>query len=131
MITPVTHNLVAYRWQPFIYTIGIQGYDFTLATFAMDWRVTRDVAGSPLVALRNAAPEEQGISCTSDTIDDVLWSFVRLHVPKATLNDLLLGASGAGRDVVAYQDLHITGGGLPESRFIQGTVTIQAGSTQL
>jgi hypothetical protein len=109
--------------------IAFEGFDFTGATFAMDWRLYRD-APTALLSLGNAASNAQGISCTVTVEEGVPTSFVQIRVNETTLEGLLLNAGVPGSDVVLQQDLHITGGGIPKTRWIEGKATIRAGATQ-
>lgn len=130
MITPGKLDLVAQRWTPFVTVIAFEGFDFTGAIFAMDWRLYRDAPFAQL-SLGNAASNAQGISCTvTFDEDDVPTSFVQIMVNETTLEGLLLNAGVPDADVVLRQDLHITGGGLPKTRWIEGKATIRAGATQ-
>lgn len=129
-MTPGKLDLVAQRWTPFVTLIAFEGLDFTGATFAMDWRLYRDAPFAQL-SLGNATSNAQGISCTvTFDDDDVPTSFVQIRVNETTLESLLLSAGVPGSDVVLQQDLHITGGGLPKTRWIEGKATIRAGATQ-
>lgn len=129
MITPGKLDLVAQRWTPYVYVIDFEGYDFSAATFAMDWRLYRDAEFAQL-SLANAASNAEGISCSVATVGGVPTSSVQIRVNETTLEAMLLGAGTPGADVSLYQDLHITGGGLPKTRWIEGKVIIRAGATQ-
>lgn len=118
------------RWAPYTRLIDFEGYDFSAATFAMEVRLYRDAPGAPLLALGNAAANAQGISCTVTTTAGVPTSHVLFRINKATLTGILLNAGRPGEDVRLVQDLHITGGGLPETRFTEGDFTILAGVVQ-
>lgn len=130
MITPGKLDLVAQRWTPFVYVLAFEGFDFTGATFAMDVRLYRDAPGAALISLTNAASNAQGISVSVATVDDVPTSTVQLRINETTLEALLLSAAGAGKDVVCVYDLHITGGGVAKTRWVEGSFTIKAGATQ-
>ncbi|RZJ01810.1 MAG: hypothetical protein EON90_02035 [Brevundimonas sp.] len=130
MITPGRLDLMAQRWTPFIYVIAFEGFDFSAATFAMDVRLYRDAPGAALIALTNAASNAQGVSVSVTTDDGVPTSEVQIRINETTLEGLLLAAAGAGKDVVAVYDLHITGGGLAKTRWVEGSFTIRAGATQ-
>lgn len=130
MITPGKLDLVAQRWTPYVLVIAFEGFDFSAATFAMDWRLYRDAPFAQL-SLGNAASNAQGISCTVTLDDDdVPTSLVQIRVNETTLEALLLNAGTPGSDVVLQQDLHITGGGLPKTRWFEGKAIIRAGATQ-
>lgn len=130
MITPGKLDLVAQRWTPFVYVIDFEGYDFTSATFASHVRLYRDAPGDPLVALANAASNAEGVSVAVATVDSVVTSTVQLQINETTLEALLLSAAGPGTDVKLVWDIHITGGGLAKTRWLEGTFTIRAGATQ-
>lgn len=130
MITPGTLDLVAQRWTPFVYVIAFEGYDFTGATFASHVRLRRDAAGDALIALANAASNAQGVSVSVATVDDVVTSSVQIRINETTIESLLLNAAGAGKDIPLVWDIHITGGGLEKTRWLEGSFTIHAGSTQ-
>lgn len=130
MITPGRLDLVAQRWTPFVYVIDFEGLDFTGATFALQARLYRDAPGDPLISLTNAAANAQGISVSVSTAEGVPTSHVQIRVNETTLEDLPLGAAGPGQDVKLAQDLHITGGGFPKTRWLEGDLTIRAGATQ-
>lgn len=130
MITPGKLDLVAQRWTPFVYIIDFPGLDFTGATFAMDVRLYRDATGTAQIALTSAASNAQGLSVSVATVSGVVTSSVQIRVNETTLEDLLLGAAGPGEDVALVYDLHITGGGLAKTRWVEGAFTIRAGATQ-
>lgn len=129
-MTPGRLDLSANRWTPFIYLIAFEGYDFTGATFAMQVRLYRDAAGSPLIDLSNAASNAQGLSVDVATLDDVVTSTVQIRINETTLEGLLLNQGKPGADVVLVYDMHITGGGLEKTRWIEGSFIIRAGATQ-
>lgn len=131
MINPAQLDLTAQRWTPFVYVVDFEGLNLTGATFAADIRLYRDAPGAALIALSNAAANAQGVS-VSVTIDgdDVPTSHVQIRINETTLESLLLGAAGAGRDVDAVWDMHITGGGFIKSRWLEGAFKIRAGVTQ-
>lgn len=131
MISPGTLNLTAQRWSPFFHSIAFVGYDFTAGVFAAHFRLLRDAAGDPLIALANAAEGSQGMSLIVTTDDDdVPTSVLTLQIDEATLEPLLLNAGKAGEDRSIVWDLHITGVDLPKARWLQGSFIIAAGSTQ-
>jgi hypothetical protein len=47
-----------------------------------------------------------------------------------TAESLLLNAGKPGDDISLVYDLHITGAGLPKSRWLEGALIIRAGATQ-
>lgn len=130
MITPGKLDLVAQRWTPFVYVIDFEGYDFSAATFLSHIRLYRDAPGDPLIALVNAISSAEGVSVSVATSGGVTTSSVQLRVNETTLESLLLGSAGAGKDVELVWDIHITGGGLPKTRWLEGKFTIRAGATQ-
>jgi hypothetical protein len=136
MIKPAQVTLEAQRWSPFVDVTAFEGFDFSAATFVMEIRNGLDQADdvAPLISLTNAIPSAQGISVSVATVEidgvETLVSSVQIRISKATLRLLLLGASGAGKDVSLYYDLHITSAGLDETRWMEGSFIILAGATQ-
>ncbi|HYC66636.1 hypothetical protein [Brevundimonas sp.] len=134
MITPARVDLVAQRWSPFVDITAIEGFDFSAATFAMHIRLYRDAPGDPLVALENAASNAEGISVSVATVDvegvETVVSSVQIRINETTLETLLLGSAGAGKDVALVYDLHITSTGLGKVRWMEGSFTVRAGATQ-
>lgn len=130
MITPGRLDLTVQRWTPFVYQIDFEGLDFTGATMAMQVRLYRDAPGSPLIALANAASNAEGLSVSVTTVESVPTSNVQLRINETTAEALLLNAGKPGDDVRLVYDLHITGGGLPKTRWIEGALIIRAGATQ-
>lgn len=133
MIVPGIANLRVNRWTPNIITIDLVGYDLTGGTFAAHVRQYRDATGSPIVALANASAGSQGISVSVVTTGGIPTSTLTLQYDEATIEGVLAyPGSGvkAGSDVTVYYDLHVTGGGLPKTRLVEGTFTIAAGVTQ-
>jgi hypothetical protein len=138
-MTPVTLNLKAQRWAPFVETpIAFEGYDYSAATFAWAARLYPDAPGSPLISLAGAAAGSEGISCvvTLDA-DDVPTSWLTFEINEATLEAVLPFAvtdgspnRKAGSDLVLFHDLQITGGGHVKRRRAQGEITIQPGAVQ-
>jgi hypothetical protein len=127
MFTPAHVDLIAQRWTPFVDVTAFEGYDFSAATFAMHVRLYRDAPGSPLIALSNAVSSAQGISVTTEVIEGITYSNVQIRINETTLEPLLLNPS---KDVELVYDLHITGGGLGKTRWLQGKFIIEAGATQ-
>lgn len=130
MITPGRLDLTVQRWTPFAYPIDFKGIDFTGATMAMQARLYRDAPGSPLIALVNAASNAEGLSVSVATADGVPTSTVQIRINETTAEALLLNAGKPGDDITLVYDLHITGGGFPKSRWIEGALIIRAGATQ-
>lgn len=129
MITPATVNLRAYRWAPYIEPLVFEGVDFTGATMSMQIRLYRD-APTSLVSLVPAADGQQGLFLSVGSETGALASTIKVRVNKETLNALLLNAGRPGEDVVLFWDIVISGGGFIESRWLQGTFTIEPGVTQ-
>lgn len=138
-MTPVTLNLNAPRWAPFVETpIAFEGYDYSAATFAWAARLYRDAPGSPLISLAGATAGSEGISCVV-TVDaeSVPTSWLTFQIDEATLEAVLpfTVTSGtpnrkAGANLVLYHDLQITGGGHVKRRRAQGEITIEPGVVQ-
>lgn len=130
MITPGHLDLTVQRWTPFVYQIDFEGLDFTGATMAMQARLYRDAPGAPLISLVNAAANAEGLSVTVTNVDGVPTSHVQIRINETTAEGLLLNAGAPGDDVKIVHDLHITGGGLPKTRWVEGSLIIRAGATQ-
>lgn len=130
MITPGHLDLVVQRWTPFVYQIDFEGLDFTGAAMAMQARLYRDAPGAPLISLVNAAANAEGLSVTVTNVAGVPTSHVQIRINETTAEGLLLNAGAPGDDVKLVYDLHITGGGLPKTRWIEGSLIIRAGATQ-
>ena len=130
MITPGKLDLTVQRWTPFVYPIDFEGLDFSGATMAAEVRLRGDAPGSPIISLGNAAPNAQGLSVSVATVDGVPTSTVQIRINETTLETTLLNAGVAGKDVVLAWDIHITGGGLPKTRWLEGPFTIRPGVTQ-
>lgn len=130
MITPGRLDLTVQRWTPFVYQIDFEGLDFTGATMAMQARLYRDAPGAPLISLGNAASNAEGLSVSVSVVEGVTISTVQIRINETTAETLLLNAGKPGDDVRLVYDLHITGGGLPKTRWIEGALIIRAGATQ-
>ena len=130
MITPGQLDLTVQRWTPFVYQIDFEGLDFTAATMAMHVRLYRDAPGAPLISLGNAAANAEGLSVSVATVDDTTVSTVQIRINETTAEPLLLNAGKPGDDVRLVYDLHITGGGFPKTRWVEGALIIRAGVTQ-
>lgn len=129
MITPGTLDLVAYRWTPYVYTIDFEGVDFSAATMLSHVRLRRDAPGSPIISLANASPSSEGLSVSVVTTGGVPTSTIQIRINETTLEGILLNAGVPGEDVVLSWDIHITGGGYPKSRFLEGRFVIKPGVT--
>lgn len=128
MIVPGNAPLRAYRNTPLVQVITVANYDFSAATFAAQVRSYRDAPGSALITLGNATAGLQGFSCTYSSPT----STITMQIDEATIDALLpYPANGVkqGADVVLYWDMHVTGGGLIKTRLLQGTFTIEPGTT--
>lgn len=130
MITPGKLDLTVQRWTPFVYQIDFEGLDFTGATMAMQVRLYRDAPGAPLISLANAASNAEGLSVAVTIVSGVTTSTVQIRINETTAETLLLNAGKPGDDITLVYDLHITGGGLPKSRWLEGSLIIRAGATQ-
>ncbi len=130
MITPGRLDLTVQRWTPFVYQIDFHGLDFTGATMAMQFRLYRDAPGAPLLALANAASNAEGLSVSVVNTGGVPTSTVQIRINETTAEGLLLNAGKPGDDIRIVYDLHITGGGFPKTRWIEGDLIIRAGATQ-
>lgn len=130
MITPGRLDLTVQRWTPFAYQVDFEGLDFTGATMAMDVRLYRDAPGGALIRLVNAAPNAEGLSFSVLQVDGAPISTLQIRINETTTESLLLNAGKPGDDIKLVYDLHITGAGLPKSRWLEGTLIIRAGATQ-
>lgn len=130
MITPGKLDLTVQRWTPFVYQIDFEGLDFAGATMAMQARLYRDAPGDPLINLTNAASNAEGLSVSVANVGGVTTSTVQIRINETTAESLLLNAGKPGDDITLVYDLHITGGGLPKSRWLEGSLIIRAGATQ-
>lgn len=130
MITPGRLDITVQRWTPFVYQIDFEGLDFTGATMAMQVRLYRDAPSAALVSLVNAASNAEGLSLTVATVDDAPVSTIQIRINETTAEALLLNAGKPGDDIRLVYDLHITGGGFPKTRWIEGDLIIRAGATQ-
>lgn len=130
MITPGRLDLAVQRWTPFVYQIDFEGLDFSAATMALHVRLYRDAPGSPLIALANAASNADGLSVSVATTEGVPTSTVQIRINETTAEALLLNAGRPGSDVELVYDIHITGGGLLKTRWLEGRLVIRAGATQ-
>lgn len=130
-MTPVAVNIRVQRYAPFVEVpFGIQGIDMSAATFSMHVRQNLDEAtGAALISLSGAAAGTQGVSVSLTVEAGVTTSLITIQIDKATIN-ALPKAGKAGADLTLYYDLKITGGGLPETRWFEGTFTVEAGATQ-
>ncbi|MCC4295863.1 hypothetical protein [Brevundimonas aurantiaca] len=130
MITPGRLDLTVQRWTPFVYQIAFEGLDFTGATMAMQVRLYRDAPGVPLISLTNAAPNAQGLSVSVANNGGEMTSTLQIRINETTAETLLLNAGKPGDDIALVYDLHITAGGFPKSRWVEGSLIIRAGATQ-
>lgn len=130
MITPGRLDLTVQRWTPFVYQIDFKGLDFTGAAMAMQVRLYRDAPSAALISLANAAANAEGLSVSVATADGVTTSTVQIRINETTAEGLLLNAGKPGDDITLVYDLHITGGGFPKTRWIEGALIIRAGATQ-
>ena len=132
MITPGRLDLTVQRWTQFVYLIDFEGIEFINTSYAMQVRLYRDAPGSPLLSLVTAAAGAEGISTQNVTVneDGVPVSTIQIRINETTLEGLLLNAGKPGEDVRLVYDLHITGGGFPKTRWLQGAFVIAAGVTQ-
>lgn len=131
-MTPATLNFDIQRNAPFKDTIRFRGLDFTGATMAMQFRQYRAAEGDPLIDLANATAGLEGLSVAVADEDGITVSTVTIQIDKATVNATLpwpANGQKAGTDPITYHDLKITGGGLPETRWVQGIAPIREGVT--
>lgn len=129
MIMPGNHDLTLLRWQPFKWMADFVGYDFTGATFKAEIRQYRDAPDPALISLANASSPSQGISVTVATVDGLPVSTVEIRIDETAIEGLPF-SNPRGSDPLPVWDLVIIGGGLPKTRWIEGTATVHGGSTQ-
>lgn len=86
-------------------------------------------SGSALISLSGASAGTQGVSVSVSVDAGVSTSLLTIQIDKATIN-AVPRAGKVGNDVTLFYDLKITGGGLPETRWFEGTFTVEAGVTQ-
>lgn len=125
MIHPAPLDLRAYRGAPFTYAIDFYDVDYSAATFRLEVRRYRDAPGAPLVALGNAAPQAEGVSCTVSTFYDRTVSTVAVRVNETTVEAQRMTSPRGGDLVLAYA-LDVTGGGHGKARRAQGAFIIEA-----
>lgn len=130
MLTPGRLDLVVQRWTPFIFLIDFPGLDFSEATFAMQVRLYGDAPGDPILSLVNAAANAQGLSVSVTEVEGAPMSTVQIRINETTLEAILLNSGKAGAPIGLVWDIHITGGGLPKTRVLEGSFTIKPGATQ-
>lgn len=126
-----TLDLNANRWAPFVYTIDFQGYDYSAAAFAMQVRLVKDAAGTPLVSLSTVASSStEGVAMTGVDTDanGVPTTHISIRINETTI-DGLPEPSELGDDVVLYYDLQITPSGGDKYRSLEGMFTVKAGVT--
>lgn len=131
-MTPGKFNFDIQRHAPFKESLRFKGYDFTGATFAMQFRKYRAAQGDPLIDLENASSGAQGLSVVVTEESGVTISTVTVQINKSTIDATEpwpANGQKAETDVELYYDLKITGGGIPETRWIEGTATIREGVT--
>lgn len=123
-------NLTANRWEPFIYTIDFEGFDYTGATFAMQVRAVKDSGGTPLVSLGTVGSVgTEGITITGvTTTDGVPTTGISIRINEATVEGLPEPAE-LGDDVTLYYDLQITPSGGNKYRALEGAFVVHAGVT--
>jgi hypothetical protein len=88
MIDPVTLNLRAQRWAPFIYQVNWEGEDLAGSTITMQARLYRDAPGDPILSLVNAEPVAQGLSVSVAALDLDPMSTVQIRINETTLEVL-------------------------------------------
>ena len=129
MISPGSLDLVAYRWTPYVYQIDFVGLNFTDATMLSHVRLKRDAPGTPIISLANASPSAEGLSVSVVTTGGVPTSTIQIRINEATLEGILLNAGVPGDDIVLAWDIHVTGGGYPKTRWLEGRFVIKPGVT--
>jgi hypothetical protein len=132
MANPTTGilNLVANRWEPFVYTIDFEEFDYSAASFIAQVRLTRDAGGTPLVNLSTVGGVgTEGITIVGViTTDGVATTSISIRIKEATI-EALPEPIETGDDVTLYYDLQITPSGGVKYRALEGTFTVHAGVT--
>jgi len=138
MIQPGEYPLVMYAYTPTVLVLDFVGYNFTAATFRA--QVREKPEGEILIDLTNAASNAEGVSATyaaavmqydakGNEIGPAPVSSVQIRINETTIEGIV-ASFGATKDIDLVWDLHITGGGLPKTRWIEGPAIIRAGVTQ-
>lgn len=131
MIEPVTLNLRALRWSPFVYQVNWEGEDLAGSTITMEVRLYRDAPGAPLLSLTVQPEGDEGIFVAVVEEAGVPTSAMVIQIDEATLEALLpFPASGvrAGEDVVLKYAVHITPDGGVKGRWLEGDFIIIPGA---
>lgn len=151
MISPGRYNLAADRWVACIRTFSFVDRDFTDATLLSHVRLKKDVSGTPLVNLTNAAAGAEGLriigvftSSIADHIangrldevppgyqltDVVPVSQVGMRINETTMEGLPFPGE-RGDDATLQWDLHITPTGGIKDKYLGGDFIVRAGVTQ-
>lgn len=125
MIAAALVPLALERGTPFVDVTAFEGYDYSGATFTMEVRDYPDKPGDPLIALSNAGPTAQGISCTVEVVDAIPVSSVRIQINETTIEALEKTSPRGGDRVFAYA-LDVAGGGHVKTRRMKGPLIVQA-----
>lgn len=135
-------NISTWRHTPFGGSTGhgdivIVGFDYSAATYVMHIRPAPGHAGSPLIALNNAAPASQGISATYDPAyampdgsGTVGATIVRIEIDESSIESLATAAKPED-PAVFYYDLQFTPAvsGARKDVVAFGTFTVLPGVT--
>lgn len=123
-------KLTANRWEPFIYTIDFEGFDYTGATFAMQVRAVKDSGGTALVNLATVGSVgTEGITIVGvTTTDGIPTTSISIRINEATVEALPEPAE-LGEDIVLRWDMQITPSGGNKYRALEGAFTVSAGVT--
>lgn len=138
MIRPGEYPLVMYAYTPVVLVLDFVGYNFTGATFSAQVRERPE--GQVLINLAGAAANAEGVSVSynaaamqydanGNEIGPAPVSSVQIRINETTIEGIV-ASFGATKDIPLVWDLHITGGGLPKTRWIEGPAIIRAGVTQ-
>lgn len=122
----------ANRWEPFIWTVDFEGFDYSAATFIMQVRSVKDSGGTALVDLATVGSvATQGITITGvTTTGGIPTTSISIRINEATMEGLPLPPTvRSGEDVTLYYDLQITPSGGVKYRALEGAFTVHAGVT--
>jgi hypothetical protein len=122
-------------------TLDFVGYDFSGATFGVQFREYRDQPGAPLLSITNASANSEGVSVSvsQKQINDgnstytATVSTIIIQLNETTVEGMIPpGSNGApvGDKVTVVYDLQIISTGLGKVRWVEGNAPIYAGVTQ-
>jgi len=136
MIIPVNETLTAYRWQPFVNSIEVEGVDLGAASISLQLRLYPDALGDALLTLtRNDNPSAQGIAVRDSAIIAGLpTQTLQIRINETTLEQLMPfpnNGTEPGECVNLAYDLVIDLPGFAKARWMSGSFAIVPGANQL